>query len=367
MNREIAMRYLLAIMLSAVMGAVCHGQTVLKGHASGIRSVVFSADGATLMSLSIENEVKTWDVRSAKVQRTLRSKPGWQDGVLCSNGAILAMRGGAGMRVDLVRFEADKEKHLFFPNGFPVTGMAFHPGGESMAVWGNGDFVQFWDIAALRPTKAFSGSVPVFSPDGKTLALVRTTGKSANTVRLLDFATGKPRHKHNFAGGYAAFSPDGKTVATADTHVPEEIVFHLWDVETGKKKITFGKSLPRLFYGITLLPDGRTLALREIDEGFKATLTFWDIGSGKQIHSFQYLGFSCVFRPDGKIVATEDFPLGGSGRSIKLWDTTTGKLQLTLKEGDSPLHLAFSPDGRILASWSSDENDIHLWDVSSVK
>ncbi len=71
---------------------------------------------------------------------------------------------------------------------------------------------------------------------------------------------------------------------------------------------------------------------------------------------------SVIFSPDGQTLAS-----GSADKTVKLWDTKTGKELVTFKgHGDRVSSLAFSPDGRTLASGSADKT-VRLWEVKTAR
>ena len=83
------------------------------------------------------------------------------------------------------------------------------------------------------------------------------------------------------------------------------------------------------------------------------------------VASMGTLAQSVAFSPDGKILASAGMD-GWSSGSTQLWDVASGKNTATLKEHTSYVQsVAFSPDGKTLASGSRDKT-VKLWDVASV-
>ncbi|MDX6613966.1 MAG: hypothetical protein QOD75_3152 [Blastocatellia bacterium] len=114
-------------------------------------------------------------------------------------------------------------------------------------------------------------------------------------------------------------------------------------------------------WSVVFSPESRLLASASdagVDDG---TIKLWEVATGRELRTLAGHGLSILqiaFGPEGKTIA------GTDGRFIRLWDTASGNEILTIQGGDRFWSVAFSPDGKTLASGNTD-GTIQLWEVAS--
>jgi WD40 repeat protein len=105
----------------------------------------------------------------------------------------------------------------------------------------------------------------------------------------------------------------------------------------------------------TFSSDGKTLAVIGAD----GTIGLWDVPTGKERIILPGEAERIAFSPDGKILAS------GTSTTVQLWDLAAGVVRHSMKRhGESVSALAFSPDGRTLA-WGALNSSVQLWDIPS--
>ena len=245
----------------------------------------------------------------------------------------------------------------------------------------------------------------VFSPDGNSLVTIETLMPGEQVLSISDTATWRLRHQVREKGNeqgegkigmLAVFSRDGRVFATGGGSCG----LILWETATGKRLRTIAQSDCN-FKGVAFSPDGRRLAAGHLNgkilifdaesgqelqrleghskwvnriafspDGHRLVTTaaveeavkMWDADTGRELFTVKrrFSGYmNPAFSPDSQFLAM------GAEREVLIIDVRTGKMSAPFRSEGSPLSLAWSPDGSILAVASSDRKinllDTHNW------
>ena len=154
-----------------------------------------------------------------------------------------------------------------------------------------------------------------------------------------------------------AFSPDSKWLA----FVAYMDGVRFWDVNSHSEMT----NLPAYFQqdsalGFAFSPDSRILAYNEDEYG---VIVLWDLVSdsvfGRLRRHESYVS-ALAFSPDGRTLAS-----GSQDRTVKLWNVTEQRERISFsKHTSTVVSLAFSPDGHTLAT-AGDSPPIRLVDVQT--
>ncbi|MCG9127836.1 WD40 repeat domain-containing protein [Candidatus Poribacteria bacterium] len=265
------------------------------------------------------------------------------------------------------------------------TSIAFSPDGKKLVSGGDNKVVNLWDVDTGKLLKTFIGHTQkingvVFSPDGHTVA----SGSQDGTVRFWDIFNASHKYQQLIAPITSIeFSNDG-TILAAGVEFSREWMsgysIYLWDVVNynflGSRMVHVGRS-----WGVnraTISPDIKTLATQM----YGPVVFLWDIESGGFKDSiegdrYQYgCSPTCVaFSPDGKFLATGGgaYPCDRSppdqsiDNTVYLWDLNNYETIAKLKGHTRIVEsIAFSPDGSILASVDRG-GIVLLWDIYSIE
>jgi len=345
-----------ALLVGAGMDLQLYDLATLKeiatsdGHRASVDHVAFSFDGQRLLTGSAQadvfpQEVATWNAGTWKrLQLSSTRPPQWPNiGVASPDHRFFTGKQGDD-RLSLYDMTTGKQLGRFhLPGKVPNATAFFSP---------NGRFFVLGESAGNNGTRLYA------TPSCKLLCQLPSLPQLAFS-------------RSEFPS--LAFSADDRLVAIISMFDQNQGQIRVFDTATGKLQGTLGKSqVPdggqvirfanEAPGTVAFSPDGKLLACWTPSQPFiQPFLRIWDVANGKERlrlppdgeqHGRMHLAWS----PDGRMLAMGD-------RKIQLLEVAGGKVRREFTGHEDDIRaLAFSPDGRLLASGSADTT-VLIWDV----
>jgi WD40 repeat protein/DNA-binding SARP family transcriptional activator len=408
--------------------------SVVRRYSVGAFSAAISPDGRTLAVQDPDSAVRLLDLDSGRLRTLIkRSLPASRQtmGSFSPDGRTLATWRGDNETVVLWDLRRGVESETFAGHAGEVVSQAFSPDGGTLYTIASDSTATMWDVAGERrlgspfrtglrtiPEDAYPPAIAL-SPDGDTLAVGRLDGK----VDLIDTETLRRRATfeafEDTPAVAIAYAPGGRRLAIGGVRGP----IGIWDARSGRRMgplldaprgpcadprstfripgcydatiqgalafvsgsrlaeasisgdvriwnlderepIDLPVRLPPFVIGLDTSPDGSQLALpfgynNPGPDGVEVI----DSGSGERITRLRTDAEtrSVAFSPDGRLLASGQV----DGTAI-LWRIDDWRPVGTplLVDHRFVLGVDFSPDGRLLAT-SNEDGTVSLWDVES--
>ncbi len=205
-----------------------------------------------------------------------------------------------------------------------------------------------------------------FSPDSQLLAIGDTgsrpgdnEGDGFTDVRIVNAGSGQlvhrmPRDESGWSALHPVFSPNGKVLAIGSRNY----VTRLYDVATGKLMHILNK---RMTHEIAFSPDSKVLAASYVD----GTLGLWSVKTGRMLQSTKSGDielYSVDWSPAGDLLVSS-----GHKGSVRVWDPRTLRMVKELRKLAWGISTEFTQDGKHIVSSGKTESNKHLLNVWALR
>jgi WD40 repeat protein/serine/threonine protein kinase len=366
------------------------GQELLSlKHPDWVYRLAFSPDGKRLLSASGFADygvgrddhavVKIWDIQTGQVLLSVQEESKFTFLALSPDGKRIATADANESRPRIKVRDAQSGQVIFTFQEHKswIRSLAFSSDSKRLASSPGDGTLRIWDLETgeeIRTLRGHTAHTLIFSPDGKRLASAGGDVKVWDAQRVHESIQLKGIAPAGSStgplGGRVVFTPNLRHVA--DCIPPGRV--RVFNAQNGRRTLTIEGHTEDMIRSLAYSPDGKYLASGDGKHPFggdgrpvatRGAVKVWDAQTGRELHTLKGhvapVG-SLAFSPDGKRLASASADL-----MVKVWETKTGKELLSIEEQPFRLNhtwgVCFSPDGKRLAIFS--QNRVRVWDAQT--
>jgi WD40 repeat protein len=315
-------------------------------HFASVGSVELSADGKRLVTTSDDMRATMWDVATGEPTVTMIGHTDAMAGATFSPDGTRVLSYSADGTARLWDAATGTLLVTFVGHTMAVWIAGFSPDGRRVVTGGYDNSARMWSVGATRllgnATLDAGDDQPVAIGDDDRVRVASATGHP--TVR--ESTDGAIVRRFDGPHGRALWSPDDRHVLELD-----EAGVRLWTVETHAATALPGTAKATL---AAFSPDGTRFVL-----GFSDRSEIWSASGRERVLAGAAAPSAAAFSADGRLATT-------AYEGVVIWDASTGAVLARLVGHQQRVpDVAWSRDGRLVATAGGFEQSARIWDAAS--